>query len=78
MTDRHVAYTVTLVKPIREDDAQRIIEAIQMVKGVRSVVPVVADVNTHLAFERAYDIVKRKVFEALEPQLAAHLEDEDR
>lgn len=76
MTDRHVAYTVTLIKPIREDDAQRIIEAIGMIKGVRSVVPAVADINTHLAFERAYDIVKSKVFKALEPQMAAHLEGE--
>lgn len=42
MTDRHVAYTVTLLEPVREDDAQRIIDAIGMVKGVAEVVPVVA------------------------------------
>lgn len=77
MTERHVAYTVTLTKPIREDDAQRIIEAIEMIKGVRKVVPVVADINTHLAFERAYQVIYKKVFKALEPQLAAQLSGED-
>lgn len=49
MTDRHVAYTVVLEREVREDDAQRIIEAIGMVKGVREVVPVVADPGTYFA-----------------------------
>lgn len=34
MTDRHVAYTVILDQEIREDDAEAIVTALKMVKGV--------------------------------------------
>ena len=50
MTDRYVALTVTLDGP---DDAQVIIDAIKMVKGVAGVVPVVADANAYWAKETA-------------------------
>lgn len=43
MTDRHTGYVVTLSSDIREDDAQAIVDAIRMVKGVLSVEPVTAD-----------------------------------
>lgn len=52
MTDRHAGYVVTLARDIREDDAEAVITAISMVKGVVSVKPVVADVELHLAQER--------------------------
>lgn len=42
MTDRHAAYLVVLDRDIREDDSQEIIRAIQMIKFVSSVKPVVA------------------------------------
>jgi hypothetical protein len=42
MTDRHSGYVVTLEKDIREDDAESIINAIRMIKGVSSVAPVIA------------------------------------
>jgi len=53
VTDRHVAYTVLLEREIREDDAEAIVSAISMVKGVREVVPVVADVGMYFAVSAA-------------------------
>lgn len=74
MTDRLIAFTVTLQKPIREDDAEHIIAAIKMIKGVSQVVPVVSDINTHYAFERAYRILRKRVLAAVDPQLSAAFE----
>ena len=53
MTDRYAALTVTLDGPPRSDDAQVIIDAIKMIRGVAGVVPVVADVNAYWAKETA-------------------------
>ena len=66
MTDRHVAYTVTLLEPVRSDDAQRIIDAIAMIKGVAEVVPVVADPGTYFARSAAY----REFYVALQEFIA--------
>lgn len=44
MTTRYSGYVVTLAKDIREDDADAVISALRMVRGVISVDPVVADV----------------------------------
>ena len=52
MTDRHAGYLVTLDRDIREDDAEAIMAAIHMIKGVISVKPVVADIGLHIAAER--------------------------
>jgi hypothetical protein len=52
VTDRHSAYIVTLDEDLRDDDAERIIAALGMVKGVLSVKPVVADVMSHIERER--------------------------
>jgi len=53
MTDRHAGYVVTLDNDYRDDDAERIIDAIRMVKCVKSVVPIMADYSTTIAEERA-------------------------
>lgn len=42
MTTRHAGYLVVLDEDIREDDAQYVINALRMVKGVRAVTPVEA------------------------------------
>lgn len=52
MTDRHAGYIVTLAQNTREDDAEAVITALRMVKGVLSVEPVVADIQYHLAVQR--------------------------
>jgi hypothetical protein len=43
MTDRHSGYVVILSHDIRKDDAEAIIAAIQMIKGVKAVKPIVAE-----------------------------------
>jgi hypothetical protein len=43
MTDRHAAYIVVLGSDIRDDDAEPVLTALRMVKGVASVEPVIAD-----------------------------------
>ena len=53
MTDRYCALTVLLADPIRADDAEAIIEAIKMIKGVTEVTPVVVDPKTYWAREDA-------------------------
>lgn len=39
MTDRHSGYLVVLEADLREDDAQAVIDALRMVKGVADVIP---------------------------------------
>lgn len=53
MTDRHAGYIVTLAENVREDDAEAIITALKMVRGVLSVEPVVADHQTAIGQSRA-------------------------
>lgn len=67
MTDRINAFTVVLDRDIREDDVAAIQNALQMVRGVRSVSPHVADLQSHIAYERAYSAIYAKVFDALAP-----------
>jgi hypothetical protein len=54
MTDRHSGYIVTLTEDVREDDAETILIAIGMVRGVLSVEPVVAEslLSQHIANQR--------------------------
>lgn len=67
MTDRLVGYIVTLKEDTRVDDAEAITNAIKMVKGVLSVKPVVADVEAHMAYERARHDLGQKLFEVIYP-----------
>jgi hypothetical protein len=53
VTDRHAGYVVVLDHDIREDDAETILSAIRMVKGVQDVVPIVSDFAVHIAESRA-------------------------
>lgn len=55
MTDRHAAYIVVLDDDVREDDAEAIINALRMVKGVMTVEPVVNSYDQHIATARAKD-----------------------
>ncbi len=65
MTDRYIAFTVTLDKEIRQDDCEPIIQAIQMIKHVRSVQPVIADAATYWAKESAMMELRTKLFDIL-------------
>jgi hypothetical protein len=46
MTNRHSGYVIVLKDDIREDDAEAVITALKMIKGVLSVQPIVNGANT--------------------------------
>jgi hypothetical protein len=52
MTDRHAGYLVTLGQSVREDDAEAIVTALKMVKGVVKVTPVTATPELDIAEAR--------------------------
>lgn len=61
MTTRHVGYVVTLEKDTREDDAESIVCALRMVKGVVAVEPIEADPGTVMAETRARLAIAKKL-----------------
>jgi hypothetical protein len=63
MTDRHMGYIVSLGEDVREDDAEAIINALRMVKGVLAVEPVVADSMAHVVRMRVEDEVRGKLID---------------
>lgn len=65
MTDRFNALTIVLDRDIRSDDAQSVIDAIKMVRGVQSVTPNIADMTDHIAYVRARGEIAAKLFEVL-------------
>ncbi len=65
MTDRHSGYIVVLEADKREDDAEAVITALRMVKGVLSVKPIDADVNTQIAETRVRSEIASKLFEVI-------------
>ncbi len=62
MTDRHAGYIVTLAHDLREDDAEAILTALRMVKGVIDVRPVVADHILHIAAMRVDQEWREKLY----------------
>lgn len=66
MTDRHAGYIVTLAEDVREDDAEAILSALRMVKGVLSVEPIVADHGLHIATQRARQECRGKILDLLD------------
>jgi hypothetical protein len=69
MTDRHAGYIVTLSNDIREDDAEAVITALKMVKGVVGVEPVLADSSVHVAEMRIGSEVRQKLYQFIQEQL---------
>lgn len=55
MTDRHSGYIVVLADDIREDDAEAVISALRMVKGVLSVEPVLSNPDQRIVQARAHE-----------------------
>ncbi len=68
MTDRYNALTIVLERDIRSDDAETIINAIKMIRGVISVSPNVVDMDSHIAYTRAQTDLSKKLFEVLYPK----------
>lgn len=65
MTDRHAAYVVVLDEEVREDQAEGILTALRMVKGVTSVRPVTSNVTLQIAEEQAVSRLRGKVLDAV-------------
>ena len=65
MTDRFNSITVVLERDIREDDAEPILAAIRQIRGVLSATGNVADLESHLAQERARSELGQKLLAVL-------------
>jgi hypothetical protein len=61
MTTRHSGYHVVLTDDIREDDAEFVINAIRMVRGVAQVTPVEASYEDVMARGRRDDVWREKL-----------------
>jgi hypothetical protein len=66
MTDRHSGYVATLARDILEDDAERIIEAIGMIREVVSVRPIIAGGEDFMARERVKYETRAKLHDAID------------
>jgi len=69
MTDRHAGYIVVLEEPIREDDAQGIIDAIQLIKGVLEVKPIENNYEIQMATLQARSELASKMWKVLYPEI---------
>ena len=65
MTDRVRGLTVCLDKDQRIDDVQELIKAIEMMKGVAIVNPLITDSGDWMAQERAKRELRQKLWEIL-------------
>ncbi len=65
MTDRYNALVVALDRDIRDDDAEVIINAIKMIKGVQDVTGNTVDVDAYAAHSRVTSKVIDKLFETI-------------
>lgn len=66
MTDRIRHVTITLDKDYRDDDAEAILSAIKMIKGVGSVKPNIVEGGEDLAREAVRVDLEGKLYRALE------------
>lgn len=65
MTDRYHTLTVVLEHDTRTDDAEELIAAISMMRGVLKVDGIVANPTSHMAHERARREFKDKIWAVL-------------
>lgn len=65
MTDRLKGVVVTFNSDIREDDAESIINAIQMIKGVLKVTPSVRDHNDIMNRSKIKREIEERIWNAL-------------
>lgn len=68
MTDRFNALTVVLDHDIREDDAEVLIQAIKMLKGVVDVKGNVADVTAYAIEARVRNELAQKLLDVVSPK----------
>lgn len=63
MTDRYKGFLVTLDSCIRDDDAEQILTALKMVKGVHNVKPYIAKLEDHMLYEKAMSDIGQKLMQ---------------
>lgn len=68
MTDRLKGFVVTLKDDIREDDAEEILTALSMVKGVIDVRPLVHTHDDHMARMRLELEFRQKLYDFIEKE----------
>lgn len=71
MTDRYHSLTVVLEEDVRSDDAEAIIEAIKMIRGVLDVTPHIADTASWMAQTRVRRELGEKLMSILYPKETA-------
>ena len=65
MTDRTISFLVTLDKEYREDDAEFIINAIKMIKGVLAVDINVFSSNDYMIRQSIKNQLKKDIYETI-------------
>lgn len=65
MTDRYNSVLVVFDRDIRTDDAESLLNAIRMIKGVIDVKPNVANISDCIAETRVKDELLSKIYEVL-------------
>jgi len=68
MTDRYHSLTVALNRDISDDNAEPILMAIRMIKGVLSVKPKVADMDSNMAEDRVRRDLEQKLWDVIHPK----------
>lgn len=68
MTTRLKGCTVAFAHDIREDDAEKLLEAIRCLRGVLTVVPTEAVHDDWIAEERVRDELVKRLFDVLRPR----------
>ncbi|MFH8627766.1 hypothetical protein ACH4A8_38765 [Streptomyces vietnamensis] len=63
MSERHAGYVVTLTNDLNDEDAQQVLDALRMIKGVLSVEPVTASIDVHIGTERARSEIRGKLLD---------------
>jgi len=69
MTDRYKGFLITLDKQIRDDDAEHIINALKMIRGVQSVKPYIKGMEDYMEYEKAKTDCGQKILDFVRKEL---------
>lgn len=65
MTDRYKGAVVVFERDIREDDAEQLLKALGMIKGVASVSPSIAEAEDYMNRQRVHNEIQKSLYNAL-------------
>lgn len=68
---RHAGYLVTLEHDLSDEQSQRVIDALMLVKGVIEVKPIPAEMNQSIGEDRARRSFERRIWKALSEPLTS-------